>query len=160
MYFQLTAIRFRAIMLFMAILFSQDQVAEIVGIRPGLLLFWLQTKQFHTDRWSFNKATEIKSFYFGEDDIAKLAEFVSKQKQPVAPDPTARFIDDGNQETFTVAEVASMWNLSDDTIRRLVTDEPGVVALGNDHPRGKRPRVTLRIPRQVMERVKRKRSRK
>ena len=36
----------------------------------------------------------------------------------------------------------------------------GVIALGKEHPRGKRRRVTLRIPMEVVERVKRKRAKK
>ena len=68
------------------------------------------------------------------------------------------FVDDGKQENFTVAEIASLWKLSTDTIQRLFEDEPGVVVLGDKNPRGKRKRITLRIPRQVMERVKKTRS--
>src|SRR5277367_3442310 len=66
------------------------------------------------------------------------------------------FVDDGKQETLTVAQIASLWQLSTDTIQRWFEDEPGVVASGNKNPRGKRKRVTLRIPREVMERVKRR----
>lgn len=66
------------------------------------------------------------------------------------------FIDDGKQETLTVAEIASLWHYSTDTIQRLFADEPGVQITGNKNPRGKRRRVTLRIPRAVMERVKRR----
>jgi hypothetical protein len=72
-----------------------------------------------------------------------------------APKP---FGDDGKQENFTVAEIASLWKLSTDTIQRLFEHEPGVVVLGDKNPRGKRKRITLRIPRQVVERVKKTRS--
>jgi predicted DNA binding CopG/RHH family protein len=65
-------------------------------------------------------------------------------------------VDDGTQETLTVAQVASLWELSPDTIQRRFEDEPGVITLGSKNPRGKRKRVTLRIPRSVMERVKRR----
>jgi predicted DNA binding CopG/RHH family protein len=51
-----------------------------------------------------------------------------------------------------------MWQLSTDTVQRLFQDEPGVIALGNKNPRGKRKRITLRIPCAVMERVKKTRS--
>jgi len=66
------------------------------------------------------------------------------------------FVDDGLQETFTVAQIASLWQLSTDTIKRMFENEPGVQALGNKNPRGKRKRITLRIPRAVMDRVKKK----
>ena len=68
------------------------------------------------------------------------------------------FVDDGSQTDFTVVQIASMWQLSTDTIQRLFEDEPGVIALGNKNPRGKRKRVTLRIPREVMMRIKKRRS--
>jgi hypothetical protein len=70
------------------------------------------------------------------------------------------FADDGKQETFTVAQIASLWQLSPDTIQRIFQDEPGVIPLGNPNSRGKRKRITLRIPRVVMERVKRKRAKR
>jgi len=70
------------------------------------------------------------------------------------------FVDDGKQETFTVAQIASLWQLSTDTIQRIFQDEPGVIPLGNPNSRGKRKRITLRIPRVVMERVKRKRAKR
>ncbi len=64
------------------------------------------------------------------------------------------------KDFYTVAEVGTLLNLSSDTIRRLFTDEAGVIALGEQHPRGKRKRITLRIPKDVVERVKRKRAKK
>ncbi len=79
--------------------------------------------------------------------------FAPRQKNGNEP-----FVDDGKQSDFTVAQIASIWQLSTDTIQRLVQDEPGVITLGNKNPRGKRKRVMLRIPREVMERVKRRRS--
>ena len=59
-----------------------------------------------------------------------------------------------------MAQVAERWGLSSDTITRIFAVEPGVIALGKEHPRGKRRRVTLRIPLEVVERVKRKRAKK
>jgi hypothetical protein len=35
-------------------------------------------------------------------------------------------VDDGRQTDFTVAQIASLWQLSTDTIQRLFQDEPGV----------------------------------
>lgn len=75
------------------------------------------------------------------------------RKRKVKDEP---FIDDGKQETFTVAEVASLWHYSTDTVQRIFADEPGVQVTGNKNPRGKRKRVTLRIPRAVMLRVKKR----
>jgi hypothetical protein len=66
------------------------------------------------------------------------------------------FVDDGKQETLTVAQIASLWRYSTDTVQRLFADEPGVQVIGSKNPRGKRSRTTLRIPRDVMNRVKKR----
>jgi len=55
---------------------------------------------------------------------------------------------------FTVAEIAGMWNLSGDAVRRLFKKEPGVVVLRGTRPRArKRPYTTLRIPESILARV-------
>jgi hypothetical protein len=55
---------------------------------------------------------------------------------------------------YSVAEVAKLWNLSEDSVRRLFADEPGVLTLGKPGPRmRKRAYTTLRIPQSVLERV-------
>lgn len=55
---------------------------------------------------------------------------------------------------YTVAEIAVMWNLSKDAVRRLFQNEPGVLVLGDASPRRrKRPYKTLRIPESVARRV-------
>jgi transcriptional regulator GlxA family with amidase domain len=56
---------------------------------------------------------------------------------------------------YTVAEVAILWNLSRDTIRRLFQNEPGVIVLTAATHRGKRRYKTLRIPESVLLRVHR-----
>ena len=60
---------------------------------------------------------------------------------------------------FTVAEIAAMWNLSPDFVRRLFEKEPGVVVFGEATTKRQRRRYrTLRIPEFVLERVHRRRS--
>lgn len=54
---------------------------------------------------------------------------------------------------YTVEELAALWKLSDDTIRRLFRDEPGVLVLGREKRPGKRRHMTLRIPESVALRV-------
>jgi hypothetical protein len=54
---------------------------------------------------------------------------------------------------YTVAQVAEMWNLSEDAVRRLFRQEPGVLVFGDPNPRRKRRYTTLRIPQSVLERV-------
>ncbi len=57
---------------------------------------------------------------------------------------------------YSPAELAELWGLSSDTIRRLFEDEPGVVTIGERNPRSKRRYVTLRIPQSVAARVHRR----
>ena len=59
------------------------------------------------------------------------------------------------EKHFTVEEIAAMWQISKDTVRRLFTHEPGVVALTNARRSSRRRYVTLRIPESVVERVHR-----
>lgn len=58
---------------------------------------------------------------------------------------------------YTVGEIASLWSLSDDAVRKIFEKEPGVWVLGNATPGGgKRRYRTLRIPAQIVERVHRR----
>jgi hypothetical protein len=54
---------------------------------------------------------------------------------------------------YTVREVASILNLSDDKVRRMFQDEPGVLIIGDEKTRLKRKYLTLRIPESVLQRV-------
>jgi hypothetical protein len=56
---------------------------------------------------------------------------------------------------YTVAEIAEMWKLSKDAVRRLFCNEPGVLTLGKRACGRKRRYTTLRIPQSVLERVHR-----
>jgi hypothetical protein len=56
---------------------------------------------------------------------------------------------------YAVDELAALWRMSDDFVRRLFLHEPGVVVFFNDRP-GKRTYRTLRIPESVAERVHRR----
>jgi hypothetical protein len=57
---------------------------------------------------------------------------------------------------YSVKELATLWNLSDRTIRRMFVGEPGVVEWGACESRTKRGYKTLRIPQSVARRVHRK----
>lgn len=66
------------------------------------------------------------------------------------PGPTGVFA----ERHYTVAEVAVLWNLSKDAVRRVFQNEPGVLVLGDTNPRRRKRRyLTLRIPQSVLERV-------
>ncbi len=69
-----------------------------------------------------------------------------------AQTPLARF----QERHYTVAEIAKIWNLSRDVVRKLFENEPGVFVIGNDGSRSKRGYHTLRIPESVAERVHRR----
>jgi hypothetical protein len=51
---------------------------------------------------------------------------------------------------FSVAEVAALWNLSNDAVRDIFRHEDGVLAIGAVSPRRKRRYLTLRIPQSVL----------
>ncbi len=58
---------------------------------------------------------------------------------------------------YSPKEIAKMWGLSPDKVRRLFENESGVLVIGTNAPRrGKRSYTTLRIPQSVLERVHRK----
>src|SRR2546428_11911717 len=48
---------------------------------------------------------------------------------------------------YSVAEIAKLWGLSTDTVRRIFAKTPGVLKIGN-----KGRYVTLRIPARVLQR--------
>ena len=54
---------------------------------------------------------------------------------------------------YSPKELAGLWQLSENSIRRLFQDEPGVFVLGDTNPRGRRAYTTLRIPEDVALRV-------
>jgi len=57
---------------------------------------------------------------------------------------------------YAALEVAGLWSLNVETVRRIFQDEPGVVILQSAVKRGKRPYKTIRIPHTVLERVHRR----
>src|SRR5258708_1952920 len=50
---------------------------------------------------------------------------------------------------YSVTEVARLWNLSRDSVRRIFRREPGVLVIGDRY-------ITLRIPESVLQRVHRR----
>lgn len=58
---------------------------------------------------------------------------------------------------FTAQQLGELWGVSEDTIRRMFLNEPGVVFLGTSlTTRGRRRYRVLRIPQSVVERVHRR----
>jgi len=57
------------------------------------------------------------------------------------------------EKHFTIQQVAELWGLSDDTVRRTFRNEPGVIAITHPERRGRRPYSRLSIPESVLLRV-------
>lgn len=57
---------------------------------------------------------------------------------------------------YAVAEIAELWSLSSDAVRKLFQDEPGVLVLGGRGPSHRRRYITLRVPESVLQRVHRR----
>jgi hypothetical protein len=134
--------------------FSLAQGAKMAGITEGLLVWWISTEHFipSIELPGTKNLLGWNCIVLTEEDVKRLRKMVEHSINRTEPS----WVDDGKQENFTVAQVASLWELSPDTIQRLFEDEPGVVKLGDKNPRGRRRRITLRIPRDVMNRVKRR----
>lgn len=56
---------------------------------------------------------------------------------------------------YSVEELTALWGMSDDFVRRLFLNEPGVVVFFKQRP-GKRVYRILRIPESVVQRVHRR----
>jgi hypothetical protein len=59
---------------------------------------------------------------------------------------------------YTTLEVAELWKLSPDTVRKIFRDEPGVLKIGEPERRNKQGYISLRIPESVLARVHTQRS--
>ena len=57
---------------------------------------------------------------------------------------------------FTVSELSKRWFFSENTIRRLFRQEPGVVRIARPQTRSKRGYTSMRIPERIAERVHRR----
>ena len=62
----------------------------------------------------------------------------------------------GPERHFTVAELSKRWFFSANTIRRLFSQEPGVVRIARPQTRSKRGYTSMRIPERIAERVHRR----
>jgi hypothetical protein len=76
-----------------------------------------------------------------------------RQTSASAPVPTPCAF---SERHYAVGEIAALWNLSSDAVRKLFQDEPGVLVLGGQGPTHRRRYTTLRIPESVLQRVHRR----
>ena len=54
---------------------------------------------------------------------------------------------------FSVGTLAELWAYSPDTVTKMFADVPGVLKVGTPAGRGKRPRLTMRIPESIALKV-------
>jgi hypothetical protein len=102
-------------------------------------------------RLSASRAAKIRCFRSALGNLLKLESKLDGTEQ-ASPAFAVRH--------YSVAEIAAIWNLSDEAVRGIFANEPGVLVLGDLKPRGrKRHYTTLRIPEFVVERVHRRLSR-
>ena len=76
-----------------------------------------------------------------------------KNKRRSRRSESAGAVDVSHLKFFTAKQLAELWNLSEDVIRKEFENEPGVLKLARKR-KGKRPYKTLRIPREVADRVR------
>jgi hypothetical protein len=57
---------------------------------------------------------------------------------------------------YSVGDIAELWSLSADAVRKVFENEPGVLVLGGQGSPNKRRYTTLRIPESVLRRVHRR----
>jgi len=69
---------------------------------------------------------------------------------------TDRYPSTFQEKHFTVRQLAELWSISSDSVRRLFPHEPGVFSFQQPRKNGKRPYRTLLIPESVAERVYRR----
>lgn len=78
-----------------------------------------------------------------------------KENSGLTPAPVG---DSVAEHHHTARDVAAILSLSDDKVRRMFQDEPGVVVISDQSTRHKRRYTTLRIPDSVLRRVIRRMS--
>ena len=54
---------------------------------------------------------------------------------------------------YTAKQLGELWGFSEDKIRAMFQDVPGVLKVGASFRRGKRGYVSIRIPQSVAERI-------
>jgi hypothetical protein len=89
--------------------------------------------------------------------VANRFAFFREEKMLMVDASSPRTVSEVQPAYYTVAEIAEMWKLSDDTVRRMFVNEEGVLKIGGTSRLVKRKYVhshfILRIPESVFQRV-------
>jgi hypothetical protein len=145
------------------------EASRLAGVTEQLLALWVKTGRvgftqdlsevFGPGRYLFDEAAIVRIRQHAEGSRT-VSSGKTKPKSGGVKGANAANTTDA-KEWYSVADIAVLMNLSTDSIRRMFQDEPGVVVVSDGRAsRGKRKRVTLRIPKSVLERVQRKRAKK
>ena len=84
---------------------------------------------------------------------ASMRDRQSTSNSPGIPVPAS---EDFAERHYTVGQIAELWSLSSEVVRKIFEREPGVLVIGDHESRSKRRYITLRIPQSVVERVHRR----
>jgi hypothetical protein len=96
---------------------------------------------------------EIKDLLWVQPDFPFGAGEPARARKRKSRKSSADAVEADHLGFFTVKQLAQLWNLSEDVIRKEFENEPGVLKLARKR-KGKRPYKTLRIPKDVADRVK------
>lgn len=86
-------------------------------------------------------------------ELLQSESFLNWNKPDLRPRNPAVSVTD---EHFTPQQLADAWGVSTETVRQLFREEQGVLKIGKSGTRVKRGYFTLRIPKEVAERVHRR----
>ena len=126
--------------------YSLAQAAELVGIKASRLHEMVSTGEFRPE------ISLGMAYIFTPNDIARLRPLARTERRKSGKESP---VDGG---LYSVQQLAREWGLSPDTVRKLFQDEPGVMKLEGKSKKGRKPYTILRIPQNVVERVKRRMS--
>jgi hypothetical protein len=93
----------------------------------------------------------------GRSDLQQRQTWMREKHAVVALPRTQEVITSSAERHYAPAEVAAIWGLSIDRVRRLFGYEPGVLVIDSGRlTANKRRYTTLRIPQSVLDRVHRR----
>jgi hypothetical protein len=140
------------------VVYSVQDASELVGIRPGVLLQWMAVGTLRI-------VSEISSpipeqYFFTESDIKRLMSAIAASVESKRAKSRPKILtwspktDDGLH--YGTEQLARAWGLSSHIVHKMFENESGVLRLIAGDPEQTRCRVTLRIPSDVVLRVRRR----
>ena len=156
-------------------MYSLKQAAERAGISEGLLILWISVGKIKPSV-NLNTTSEglagiakqafesiapdgemfgWNRFQFTDSDIERLEELVADTATKKATAKSSHV----RGQNYTIQELASEWGLSDETVRKMFENEPGVLRIGKAVSRRNHRRyVSIRIPEEIAQRVMKRHS--